>query len=61
LWGALWFFGDLWIYSWYFSGDGMRPAGWFGCKPNRAFAPRRLYDANELVAFLVMVNMSDIP
>ncbi len=37
----------------------MRPAGWFVVC--RAFAPRRLYDAKELMALLVVVNMSDIP
>jgi len=36
----------------------MRHAGWFLVR--RAFAPRRLYDAKELVALLVVVNMSDI-
>jgi len=37
----------------------MRPAGWFVVR--RAFAPRRLYDAKELMALLVVVNISDIP
>ena len=37
----------------------MRPAGWFVVR--RAFAPRRLYDGKELMALLVVVNMSDIP
>ena len=37
----------------------MRPAGWFVVR--RAFAPRRLYDEKELMALLVVVNMSAIP
>ena len=37
----------------------MRPAGWFVVR--RAFAPRRLYGEKELMALLVVVNMSDIP
>ena len=59
LWGALWSLGDVWACSWWNSGDGMRPAGWFVVR--RAFEPRRLYDAKELMALLVVVNMSDIP
>ncbi len=34
----------------------MRLAGWFVVR--RAFAPRRLYDAKELMTLLVVVNMS---
>ena len=37
----------------------MRLAGWFVVR--RALAPRRLYDAKELMALLVVVNISDIP
>jgi hypothetical protein len=37
----------------------MRPVGWFVVR--RAFAPRRLYNAKELMTLLVVVNMSDIP
>ncbi len=37
----------------------MRSAGWFVVR--RAFAPRRLYDEKELMALIVVVNMSDIP
>ena len=37
----------------------MRPIGWFVVR--RAFAPRRVYLANELMALLVVVNMSVIP
>ena len=37
----------------------MRSAGWFVVRC--AFAPRRLYDEKELIALLVVVNMSDIP
>ena len=37
----------------------MRHAGWFFVR--RAFAPRLLYDEKELMALLVVVNMSDIP
>ncbi len=59
LWGALWSLGGAWADSWWFSGDGMRPAGWFDVR--RAFAPRRLYVEKELMAFRVVVNMSDIP
>jgi hypothetical protein len=42
-----------------FSGDGMRPTGWFVIR--RAFAPRRLYCEKELMALLVVVKMSDTP
>ena len=34
-------------------------SSWFVVR--RAFAPRRLYVAKELMALLVVVNMSDIP
>ena len=37
----------------------MRPPGWFVVR--RAFAPLRLYDEEELMALLVVVNTSDIP
>jgi hypothetical protein len=37
----------------------MRHVGWFVVR--RAFAPRRLYGEKELMALLVVVNMSDIP
>jgi hypothetical protein len=37
----------------------MRPPGCFVVR--RAVAPQRLYDAKELMALLVVVNMSDIP
>ena len=37
----------------------MWSAGWFVVR--RAFAPRRLQDAKELMALHVVVNMSDIP
>ena len=37
----------------------MRHAGWFVVR--RAFAPRRLYYEKELMALLVVVNMSVIP
>jgi len=35
----------------------MRLVSWFVVR--RAFAPRRLYDAKEIMALLVMVNTSD--
>ncbi len=35
----------------------MRPTGWFVVR--RAFAPRRLYDAKEFMALLVVMNVSD--
>jgi len=59
LWGAMWSLGEVWACSCWNSGDGMRPAGWFVVR--RAFAPRRLYEAKELMALLVVLNMSDIP
>ena len=36
----------------------MRPTGWFVVR--RAFAPQRLYGEKELIALLVVVNMSVI-
>ena len=59
LWGALWSLDGVWADSCWFSGVGMRPAGWFDVR--RAFAPRRLYVEKELMALRMGVNMSDIP